>query len=91
MRPASLINICGHTAEVAAHLRLRLTIQIQKLQYIIKLQIFELQIWIVIKQIFILCQQQTCLFTFNLLSYELLTAPTALIEKVLEKFHYKFC
>ena len=90
MRPASLINICGHTVEVAAHLRLRLTIEIQKLQYIIKLQIFELQIWIVIRQIFILCQQQT-LFTFNLLSYELLTAPTALIEKVLEKFHYKFC
>ena len=37
-------NIWGHTAEEAAILRLRLTIQIQKLKYIIKHQIFEVQI-----------------------------------------------
>ena len=71
--------------DVAVILRLRRTIQVQKLKYIIKLQIFEIQIVLGIKQIFLLCQQQTCLFAANLLSYKSLTAPTAPVENGIGK------
>ena len=54
MRAFATFNICGHMAEMTAILRLRLTTQIQKLKYINKLQIFEAQIYLVIKQISLL-------------------------------------
>ena len=46
-----------------------------------KSEIIKIQIYFVMKQIFLLCQQQTCLFVVNRLSYELPTAPTILTKK----------
>ena len=53
------------------------------------MQIVEVQIQHVRKQIFLLCEQQTCLFAVNSLSYRLLTASTPLIKKDTKKVSLK--
>ena len=47
---------------------------------IIEIKMIEIQIQFVIKQIFLLCQQRTCLFANNWLSHKLSTALNTLIK-----------
>ena len=47
---------------------------------IIKIKIIEIQAYLVLKQIFLLCLQQACLFAVNWLSHKLPTVLTNLIK-----------